>query len=117
MREPQPLEITERRWGVTVDGFNHISQRPKWDMNISQLVYERFKERIDLIPSKCDHIGCSFRSKRFRGTETATDVAECFLDNTFQLHELQDSIVSLRDPKFTSKFWSIRKRMVRPQLS
>lgn len=38
-------------------------------------------------------------------TDTAVDVANCFFDNIFRLHGILDSIVTDRDPKFTSQFW------------
>ncbi|XP_027368238.1 uncharacterized protein K02A2.6-like [Abrus precatorius] len=36
---------------------------------------------------------------------TATDVAQCFLDNVFKLHDFLESITSDRDPVFVSQFW------------
>lgn len=53
---------------------------------------DRFSKRIHLIPSK--------------GSDTATDVADDFFKHIFRLHGLPDSLISNRDHKFTSKFWS-----------
>lgn len=50
---------------------------------------DRFSNRVHFIPSK--------------GTDSATDVADCFFENIFRLHGLPYSIVSDRDPKLTSK--------------
>ena len=36
---------------------------------------------------------------------TTLEVAQVFMDNVFKLHGLQKTIVSDRDPIFTSKFW------------
>lgn len=36
---------------------------------------------------------------------TTTTVAQVFLDNIFKLHGMTTSIVSNRDPIFTSTFW------------
>lgn len=52
---------------------------------------DKLTKRIQLVPS--------------RGTDRAADVAECFSNHVFHHHGLPDSIVSDRDPKFTSKVW------------
>lgn len=37
--------------------------------------------------------------------DSAFDTANAFFRETFQFHSLPDSIISHRDPKFTSTFW------------
>ncbi|KAE9336802.1 hypothetical protein PR003_g12315, partial [Phytophthora rubi] len=37
---------------------------------------------------------------------TADELAELFLDQVFRHHGLPESIVSDRDPRFTSVFWT-----------
>ena len=64
----------------TKHGFDSIT---KW--------VDRLSHRVHFIPSRVD--------------DTAVDVASSFFGNVFKLHGLPDSIVSDRDPKFTSRFW------------
>ena len=52
---------------------------------------DRATKRVHFIPS--------------RSTDSATDVSEAFFNNVFRYHGLPDTIVSDRDPKFTSHFW------------
>ena len=37
---------------------------------------------------------------------TVVDYAKLFVDNVFRLHGLPEVIISDRDPRFTSKFWT-----------
>lgn len=90
--EPQPLELPTRRWGsVSMDFVTHLPPTKSGFDCITTFV-DRFSKRVRFVAS--------------RGTDSATDVADCFFTNIFRLHGLPDSIVSNRDPKFTSKFWS-----------
>jgi hypothetical protein len=49
--------------------------------------------------SKMTHLAAT------HGTDSAEDVARHFVQHVFRLHGLPESIVSDRDPKFTSAFW------------
>lgn len=90
--DPQPLELPERRWGsVSVDFVTHLPTTKRGFDSITTFV-DRFSKRIHLVPS--------------RTTDTAEDTAIAFFENVFKVHGLPDSIVSDRDPKFTSRFWS-----------
>ncbi len=40
-----------------------------------------------------------------KATDSASDVADLFVQHVFRLHGLPSSIVSDRDPKFASHFW------------
>ncbi len=51
-----------------------------------------------------------------RTTDMASDLAEKFLQKIVHLHGLPQSIVSDRDPKFTSKFWRELHRLMGTRL-
>lgn len=90
--EPQPLELPTRRWGsIAMDFVTHLPKTSGGYDWITTFV-DRFSKRVHLVSS--------------RGSDTAVDVANCFFVHIFRLHGLPDSIVSDRDPKFTSKFWT-----------
>lgn len=90
--DPEPLELPTRRWGsIAMDFITHLPITESGFDCITTYV-DRYSKRIHLIPSK--------------SSDSATDVAEGFFKNIFRLHGLPDSIVSDRDPKLTSKFWS-----------
>ena len=40
-----------------------------------------------------------------RDTATAQEVGRLYFDHVVKHHEMQKSIISDRDPKFTSRFW------------
>lgn len=89
---PQPLELPERRWGsISMDFITHLPVTASGFDCITTFV-DRFSKRVRLIPSK--------------SSDTAEDVAKCFFNHIFRLHGLPDSVVSDRDRKFTSRFWS-----------
>lgn len=90
--DAQPLELPTRRWGsIALDFVTHLSLTKSGFDCITTYV-DRYSKIIHLIPS--------------RGTDSSIDAAEGFFHNIFRLHGLPDSILSDRDPKFTSKFWS-----------
>lgn len=89
---PQQLELPDRRWGsISMDFITHLPVTESGYDTIATYV-DRFSKRIHLVPSK--------------SSDTATNVADDFFKHIFRLHGLPDSLVSDRDPKFTSKFWS-----------
>lgn len=88
--EPQPLELPNRRWGsISMDFITHLPTTSSGYDCITTFV-DRFSKRVRLVPSL--------------STDSATGLADCFLTHIFRLHWLPDSLVSYRDPKFTSRF-------------
>ena len=89
--DPTSLEIPDRRWGSIATDF--IVSLPKTKNGYDSITtwVDRLSRRVHFIPSKEE--------------DTAVDSANSFFANIFKLHGIPDSIVSDRDPKFTSKFW------------
>lgn len=89
---PTPLDVPTRRWGSLATDF--IVKLPKTNRGHDSITtwVDRLSRRVHFIPG--------------RTTDTAVDVANTFFCEVFKLHGLPDAIVSDRDPKFTSKFWT-----------
>lgn len=89
---PRPYELPPRRWGSIP--MNFITYLPATTSGYDCITtfVGGFTKRVLLVFSK--------------GTDTATEFADCFFDQIFCLHGLPDSITSNIDPKFTSIFWS-----------
>ena len=87
----QALEIPNRRWGsISTDFITHLPKTKNGHDAITTYV-DRLSKRVHFIASK--------------STDSAKDVAQAFHFHVFKHHGLPDSIVSDRDPKFTSNFW------------
>ncbi len=88
---PQILENLSRRWGSISTDF--ITQPPRTKMGHDAITtyVDRFSKRPHLVACKTN--------------DNAEKAAKNFHDTVFKLHGLPDSIVSDRDPKFTSRFW------------
>lgn len=89
--EPTPLDVPTRRWGSVSTDFIVKLPTTKNGFDCITTWVDRLSRRVHFIPSKV--------------TDTAVDVANQFFTCIFKLHGLPDSVVSDRDPKFTSKFW------------
>lgn len=87
----QPLPLPARQWESTsVDFITHLP--PTADgCDAIMTVVERLTKMVHVVPTWT--------------TATAPEVAELYFNTVTRLHGLQRSIVSDRDPKFTSKFW------------
>lgn len=89
--DTQPIPFPDRRWGsVAMDFISHLPSTER-GYNATITIVDRFSRRIHFIPSK--------------DTDTAADFAQLFFKEIFRLHGLPDSVISDRDPKFTSSFW------------
>lgn len=89
----QPLPVPPRRWHtVSMDfaGPFVASGEGNWDMVI--VVLDKLSKRAHLIPSK--------------STDKATDTAKRFFEGIVRLHGMPEIIISDRDAKFTSLFWT-----------
>jgi hypothetical protein len=87
----QPLPIPEWKWGVvTMDFITGLPRTSKQHDSI-MVVVEKLTKVAHFIPLKTTH--------------RAADVADIFLKDVACLHGIPKTIVSDRDPKFTSNFW------------
>ena len=89
--ELQPMPIPSRPWqSIGIDYLMPIPES-KNGHNAILVVVDRLTKMAHFIPT-IDKV-------------TAKETAELFLQNVFRYHGLPDSIVSDRDPRFTSHFW------------
>lgn len=87
----QPLPIPTRRWqSVSLDLIPGLPKTASGYDCIAVFV-DRLTKRVHLVAT--------------RTTVTAAGMAKLFLDNVFKHHGLPESLVSDRDPRFTSDFW------------
>ncbi|GMF46937.1 unnamed protein product [Phytophthora fragariaefolia] len=86
-----PLEIPARRWtDIRMDFMTQLPQtRSGYDTVI--VIVDRLTKRGNFLPTRTD--------------ASTTDTARLFCDLHQRLHGLSSTIVSDRDPKFTSKLW------------
>jgi transposase InsO family protein len=87
----QPLPIPDGRWEDIAMDFVVELPRTKKGHDAILVVVDRLTKRAHFCPTTTD--------------ATAPDTARVFIDNIFRLHGLPRTIVSDRDPRFTSKFW------------
>jgi hypothetical protein len=87
----QPLPILEWKWDVvTMDFITRLPRTSKHHDSI-MVVVDKLTKAAHFIPLKTTH--------------RAADVADIFLKEVARLHGIPKTIVSDRDPKFTSNFW------------
>ena len=87
----QPLSIPTTCWeSISVDFMTGLPKTAKGHDSICVFV-DRLSKYVHIIPTKM--------------SQTAIQFATVFRDNIFRLHGMPKSLVSDRDPKFTSDFW------------
>lgn len=82
----QPLPIPSEPWEMVIDGLP-----PSRQFNCILVVVDKLSKYAHFIP--------------LRHPYTASKVVEVFVDNVYRLHGMPKSLVSDRDPIFTSQFW------------
>ncbi len=87
-----PLEVPQGRWtSISMDWITALPLTNNGHDAILVFV-DRFTKRAHFHPCKT--------------TDTAVDTANAFLENVVRLHGIPLSIVSDRDPRFVSDFWT-----------
>lgn len=86
----EPLQVPHRPWQhIAMDFIEGLPQSGQY--NCLLVVVDRFSKYGHCIPLSHPY--------------TSSKVASLFVDWVYKLHSLPESIVSDRDPVFTSKFW------------
>jgi hypothetical protein len=86
----QPLPIPDESWQIVTMGF--IEGLPQSGaVNCILVIFDKFTKFAHFLPIKRPY--------------TTAFVAKIFLDQVYKLHGILQSIVSDRDPIFTSNFW------------
>ena len=87
----QPLEVPIQKWQqVTTD---LVTDLPESNGFTAIVVF------VDRITKMVHFAPCTKEI-------AAADYAQLFVENVFRLHGLPEVIISDRDPRFTSKFWT-----------
>jgi deoxyuridine 5'-triphosphate nucleotidohydrolase len=87
----QPLDIPGKRWeDLSMDLITQLP-KSKRDKDAIFVVVDRMTKRMHCMPTTTN--------------AGAPDLARLFVDEIFRLHGMPRSIVSDRDPRFTSRFW------------
>jgi hypothetical protein len=87
----QPLPIPEWKWEVvTMDFITKLPRTNKQHYSI-MVVVDKLTKAAHFIPSKITH--------------KATNIVDVYMKEIARLHGIPKTIVSDKDPKFTSEFW------------
>jgi hypothetical protein len=86
----QPLPIPEWKWEVVTMDFITGFPRTRKQHDSIMVVVDKLTKDANFIPLKT--------------TQKATNVVDIFLKEVARLHGIPKTIVSDRDPKFTSNF-------------
>ena len=88
----QPLPIPEYNWqSIGMDLITDLPVTPS-GYNAIVVVVDRLSKMVHLMPTKT--------------TVTAPALAKLFFDQVLRLHGVPEDLVSDRDSKFTSSFWT-----------
>jgi hypothetical protein len=87
----QPLPIREWKWEVVTMDFIMAFPRTGKLHDLIMVVVDKLTKSAHFIPLKTTH--------------KAVDVVDIFMKEVAQFHKIPKTIVSARDPKFTSNFW------------
>jgi hypothetical protein len=87
----QPLPIPKWKWEVVTMDFITGLPRISSLHDSNMVVVDKLTKHAHFIPLKTTH--------------RAADVADIFLKEVARLHRIPKTIVSDKDPKFTSNFW------------
>lgn len=99
----QPLPVPEGVWeSIAMDFIVDLPKSGVEMFDCVMIVVDRLSKMAHFVPT--------------HATATAEDVARLFFNNVFRLHGLPRSIVSDRDSRFTSRFWSALLRSLNTQL-
>ena len=99
----QPLTIPEQKWeSISMDFIMQLPPTPRKHDAI-MVVVDRLTKRAHFIPTNT--------------TVTAPEVAKLFFENIFKYHGLPKTIISDRDPRFTSRFWTALFKLLGTKLN
>ncbi|XP_061337897.1 uncharacterized protein LOC133284810 [Gastrolobium bilobum] len=98
----QPLNIPEWKWQSISMNFVTGLPRTQAGYDAIWVVVERLTKSAHFIPVK--------------GTYTTEKLAQIYVKEIVRLHGVPESIISDRDPKFTSQFWSSLQQAFGTQL-
>ena len=97
-----PLPIPSRPWeSIGMDFIGPLPPSPE-GYNFIWVIIDRLTSMVHLVALKT--------------SATATEVAERYLREVVRLHGIASSIVSDRDPRFTSAFWTETHRLLGTKL-
>ena len=86
----EPLPIPDKAWQmVSLEFVEGLPQSGKF--NCILVVVDKFSKYSHFIPLA--HLF------------SASDVASVYIDQVYKLHGMSESLISDRDPMFTSRFW------------